>query len=272
MLSQACCICLIIASASCGHKAADPVGSNTLSMEIDSVYVCDSITDQSGIKITTSLSIVYPSKFMTTKAQTDILAGLISDAVFNIKETDFSKVAKGVVDDRLASYSLTQNGIDDSQEDETVPISRYDIHQSVGIAYHNFDILCIEKKSATIKDHKPSLSSSAFYSFDLIGKKRIALSDIFSDSDIPQINDLIKKQLLSKEKCGNTDQLADIGYFNVDNLSATDNFTLSDKGIIFHYNPLEIACYAVGAVNILIPFSDIEQYVLEQSPIARIIK
>lgn len=263
---------MILASASCGDRTSDTTGNNTLPIEVDSVSVKDSITDQSGIKITSSVSIVFPSKFMQSKSQTENLAILINNAVFNAKEADFNKMAQSVVDDRLASYSLTQSNIDESQEDETAPISRYDIRQAVGIAYHNFDLLCLEKKSATSKDCKLSLSSCSFYTFDLIGKKRISLSDIFSDSDIPQINDLIKNELLGKEKCSNTDQLADLGYFNADNLSATENFSLSDDGITFHYNPLEIACYAVGPVDIRIPFSDIEQYISEQSPLKRITK
>ena len=77
------------------------------------------------------------------------------------------------------------------------------------------------KNSTTSKDFKPSLASKSFYTFDLQSGKRVMLSDIFSETDILKINGLLQKQLLTDTKCGNSDQLADYGYFNADNLSAT---------------------------------------------------
>lgn len=272
-LCYAGCICLIAASASCGTGTASKSSDNSIQIGMDSIMVCDSITDQSGIKVTASFSATFPASFKNSKKEAGKLLSTINSAIFNTTDANMPDVAKKTVSDRLASYSSTAaDSIDESFEDETTPVSNFGIRLAVSPIYHNFDFLCLVKNSTTSKDFKPSLASKSFYTFDLQSGKRVMLSDIFSETDILKINDLLQKQLLTDTKCGNSDQLADYGYFNADNLSATENFSLTDNGISFHYNPLEIACYAVGEVCIFLPYKDLKQYINPQSPINRIVR
>ena len=270
-LRHACCICLIAVSVSCATDTASKSGDNNIQIGMDSIMVCDSITDQSGIKVTAAFSATFPSSFKNSKKETEKLLSVINSAIFNSTDANMPDVAKKTVSDRLASYSTSATDhVDESLEDETTPVSNFGIHLTVEPIYHNFDFLCLVKNSTTSKNLKPSLASKSFYTFDLQSSKRIMLSDIFSETDILKINSLLQKQLLTDAKCRNSDQLADFGYFNADNLSATENFSLTDNGISFHYNPLEIACYAVGEVCIFIPYKELRQYINPQSPINRI--
>jgi hypothetical protein len=40
------------------------------------------------------------------------------------------------------------------------------------------------------------------------------------------------------------------------------NFYLSEKGIVFHYDQYEIASYADGPIDVVIPFEDIKPFLL----------
>lgn len=271
-LSKFGCICLIAATFSCGAVKSGESGDNSLILKMDSIHMCDSITDASGISIVVTYDVSFPADFKQSKSETDKLRALLNTAILNNNESDMQKAVKAAVTDKLTSYTTSPaDPADESLEDETTPFRRFGIRQSVRPVFHSSDFLCITKTSTTSKDSKPSLQSKAYYTFDLISHKRIMLADIFSDNDIPNVNGLLKKQLLESTKCNNADQLADIGYFNADNLSATENFSLTDNSIVFHYNPLEIACYAVGEVNIALPFDEIRQYVSTESPINRLI-
>lgn len=42
------------------------------------------------------------------------------------------------------------------------------------------------------------------------------------------------------------DSLLELGYFDTEDIMATENFYLTDTGICWVYNPYEIACYATG--------------------------
>ena len=81
---------------------------------------------------------------------------------------------------------------------------------------------------------------------------------------------LLKAQLLADNKCKDADQLAEMGFFNIDNLCINENFSISEDAITFFYNPLEIACYAVGEVSVAIPFEKIQEYIKKDSPICRL--
>ena len=64
----------------------------------------------------------------------------------------------------------------------------------------------------------------------------------------------------------------DLGYFDTEDIMATENFYLTDTGICWVYNPYEIACYATGQTSIEIPFKEIDSYILPDSPVRRLIK
>ena len=82
--------------------------------------VCDSITDQSGIKVTASFSATFPSSFKNSKKEAGKLLSTINSAIFNTTDANMPDVAKKTAGDRLASYSSTAaDPIDESLEDET---------------------------------------------------------------------------------------------------------------------------------------------------------
>ena len=91
--------------------------------------------------------------------------------------------------------------------------------------------------------------------------ERINLTDIFNDKDISIVSDLLKKRLIQQEKVSDQSQLIELGYFNIDNLSASNNFYFTDKGIVFCYEPFEIACYAIGEVEIELDYNVLKPYI-----------
>ena len=62
-------------------------------------------------------------------------------------------------------------------------------------------------------------------------------------------------------KLNNTDPLTDAGLSD-NKIKANDNFYVTTKGIGFSYSPYEIAAYAVGEINIFIPFSELSDCLL----------
>ena len=47
--------------------------------------------------------------------------------------------------------------------------------------------------------------------------------------------------------------------FHEENLELTDNFLLTNKGILFNYVPYEVAAYAIGEVSIFVPFAKLQE-------------
>lgn len=114
--------------------------------------------------------------------------------------------------------------------------------------------------------------SDFYYTIDLSNWHRVVLDDIFRPKSLDQVNRVLLDQLLKSLNLSTPDSLLELGFFDTENITANENFYLTDKGICWVFNPYEIACYATGQVRIEVPFKEIEMYMLPESPVRRLIK
>ena len=64
--------------------------------------------------------------------------------------------------------------------------------------------------------------------------------------------------------------LIDMGYFNLDNLIANNNFSIGDEGITWTFGIYDIACYSVGETVITLDYETLKPYILDNSEIAEL--
>ena len=95
----------------------------------------------------------------------------------------------------------------------------------------------------------------SYYIFDLKNNKLLTSQELFKANSCEAIIKL-QKEILKKEGREMDDLYAD-GY------RCDANFYLSEKGIVFHYDQYEIACYADGPIDVVIPFEDIKPFFLK---------
>jgi hypothetical protein len=89
------------------------------------------------------------------------------------------------------------------------------------------------------------------------------LNEVFSNT--AKLTQLVEAKFRAQLKVPAKSSLTDAGYFFTDDrFILPKNFILSDKGIQFHYNTYEVACYAQGPIDILISYQDLgELYLLQ---------
>jgi hypothetical protein len=96
----------------------------------------------------------------------------------------------------------------------------------------------------------------SYFVFDRDVGMRISLSDLVRKDAGPALKELINRELRLYKKIGPGDSLKQALFF-VDEAEPTENCFLSPQGLGFHWDPYEIASYAEGYVEILIPYADI---------------
>lgn len=92
--------------------------------------------------------------------------------------------------------------------------------------------------------------------YDVLNKKRLQVGDIFK-ADSATLQQLIESQYRIDNHLKPNDDLTDI-YDNT--LPLTDNFYFNDIGVCFAYNPYEVAPYARGIIEVLIPYEKLGKY------------
>jgi hypothetical protein len=108
--------------------------------------------------------------------------------------------------------------------------------------------------------------TTSFYSLHVGTAERITEKDIFTEDSEKDIADLIVKEICVQYGVDDPIQLEEKGFFNVNEILPNGNFYLDDKGITYVFNTYEIAAYAVGAIEVHLPYAKIKHFLLSGSP------
>jgi hypothetical protein len=102
-----------------------------------------------------------------------------------------------------------------------------------------------------------------YTSADLTSNKVLALDNIITEGGKKQLRTLLEKNFRKQYNLKPTDSLTDEGGLFENKIEPNKNFYITGKGIGFCYNPYEIGPYAMGEIDIFIPFTDLKNYLKE---------
>ncbi|KAA6349717.1 hypothetical protein EZS27_002877 [termite gut metagenome] len=98
-----------------------------------------------------------------------------------------------------------------------------------------------------------------FLNIDLTKMRPLGLDDIFKGNNYKNIlTDLLWNQLMVDNKVNTRSELENMGYGSTSGeLVPTENFYLNREGITFYFNVYEFAPYALGPVEITLPYNSV---------------
>ena len=138
----------------------------------------------------------------------------------------------------------------------------YEYFAKNNILYNAHGILSYSCYVYTFTGGAHGMNTTSCYVYDVYENQEIGINSIFKEESLPNVLSLIKEQLALHEGA----ESIDMSYVNV-----TENFYADETGIHWIYNPYEIAPYAVGSIEVVLPYSKIENYFLENTPIKSIL-
>ncbi|MEN9323684.1 MAG: hypothetical protein RL699_1464 [Bacteroidota bacterium] len=99
--------------------------------------------------------------------------------------------------------------------------------------------------------------------FNPANGKTYKLPEVFTDAH--KLTQLVETKFRVQLKIPAKSSLTEAGYFFADDTFVLPkNFIFSDKGIQFHYNTYEVACYAQGPIDVLISYDEVGNLFLLQ--------
>ncbi len=93
-------------------------------------------------------------------------------------------------------------------------------------------------------------------SYDWAQKKVLKLTDVFQPKFEKTVNAALANALRRQFNLKKNDPLKSILFDN--SIQSTTNFCITQKGILFLYNPYEIAAYAYGEIELFVPFEEVK--------------
>lgn len=153
--------------------------------------------------------------------------------------------------------------IDDVNSDfEVLDNDRLSVDMNVDVApcFNAQSLLSMCRTSTTRYNNEEPSTEHTFYNVNLATMKRITLDDIFREEALPALNNLLKQQLVAGAGAKDVNDMLELGYFNLDNLTANNNFKITPEGLTWVYLPLEIACFRVGETQISLSYDELADF------------
>lgn len=99
-------------------------------------------------------------------------------------------------------------------------------------------------------------SNLSYYTFDRETGKPLVLTDMISDTTA--LLQVVEKAFREQQELLPQNNLEERGYFLRDGqFFLPANVGMSRRGLVFHYNPYEIAAYALGPIEVIVPYEQL---------------
>lgn len=110
---------------------------------------------------------------------------------------------------------------------------------------------------------------AALESFDLATGEPLALEDLLAADAVARLEALGERQFRKAREIPETESLEEAGFwFEDDRFHLPDNFAVTGDGLVFVYNPYEVAPYVFGPTRITLPWSELQGLLLPGAPVA----
>ncbi|HKG05910.1 MAG TPA: DUF3298 domain-containing protein [Pedobacter sp.] len=104
-----------------------------------------------------------------------------------------------------------------------------------------------------------------YLNYNTENHQEILLDSLLIPGTEPRLNSIAEQIFRKNEKLSPTASLKDGYFFDNDIFKLNNNFTITDKGLKFLYNPYEIKAYVYGTTELIIPFKDLKGMVKPNS-------
>lgn len=237
-------LCLCACSEGKNEKVAE-VNCDTVSLATINLHDTTSFLVLGGkmCEISADMAISYP-KMYVDKEKTEILQRLFSTIILGVSADSVSLATAfpQCMENLIARYK----GIDDNYNEEIGEFD-YEVMTDCKLSvktypmYNNAGLLGFCKEESAIVNGEYPLVRHFYYAFDLNKLCRIELSDLFSEENSSKVAEMMKDKLRADFNVLNDDELANMGYYNFDNIEPVDNFYVTTDSIIWNFLPRELS-------------------------------
>lgn len=106
--------------------------------------------------------------------------------------------------------------------------------------------------------------ATLYHNYDPVNKKALTLTDVVSDENYDELNQLAES-IFRKQEGLTPEQTLDDYFFEDNTFKLNENFTLTKDGLLFLYNIYEIKPYADGTTELIIPAEEVRPLLTEKA-------
>lgn len=240
------------------------------------VFSCIETTDTAAYRLSASsicqvvvkTKVEYPTSYIdsisTINLQT-LFARTVLDS--SIDSVGLEGTIRGYASGLTALYGENEDEVKLSSAKPFTEGERIAATVTISSVYNHYGVLTFCREVSTQSGNDAKTISRTYTSLSLKTMKAIGLHDIFSDESMPVLSEMIKQRLIDQNGVRSEQELINLGYFSLDNVSVNDNFRITQDGIIWTFPVMEIACNSLGEVEVELEYNQLKPYIVRQSMI-----
>lgn len=265
----------------CLSSCFDKMKKNTGALRFDNIRINETahlFNDTAKPACNISINFTYPVK-SSDKILKDSLSAYLISICFGEKfygeqpEEVANQFAQNYIDEyrRDLEPMYLEDEKDKDNERSIKAWYSYYKHIESKVQFYEKDLLVYRVDYNEYTGGAHGMYATTYVNMDLTQMKPLHLDDLFITEYKEPLTDLIWNQLMTDNQVKTREELEDLAYGSTGEIAPTDNFYLHTKGITFHYNVYEITPYAMGAVEVTLPFSAIE-HLLGNNPVLKTLR
>ncbi len=260
--------------ASCSKSSPGGGGQPAVAVKSQQLSDASSFTLSNGERcsIVAEATIDYPVTG-TNGVAVDSLQRLFAAYVLESGDSlSLQEAMRQVVANSMHQYDFMEEPMTEAVADEAAEMNtlKYVTSTRVAPIYNKNGVVTFERVDVVKKNDKVTSVTHRYYSFDVENQTYIDVNRLFRDDAVADVCQLLRQQLLAQNNATGNEQLNDMGYFNVENITVTRNFFFDDKGVTWSDLPNELAVEAVGEPRITVPYADLSDYKCDDSILDRL--
>ena len=271
-------LAVIVLLSSCGKAKSSKSEDSKPAVIVKTQQVSDnsSFTMSNGERCTivADATIDYP---VTTGegAHVDSLLRLFAAHVLESGDTlSLQEAMRQVVANSMHQYDFMKEPVDRDEGDEEtsddMTTLKYATSTRISPIYNKHGVVTFERVDVVKKNDKVTSVTHRYYSFDVETQTFIGVNRLFRDDALADVCSLLRQQLMAQNNVNGNEQLNDLGYYNVENITVTSNFYFDENGVTWSYLPNELAVEAVGEPKITVPYGELSDYKCDNSVIDKV--
>ncbi len=215
-------------------------------------------------------TVIYPQMkkgAAVDKINKQIIAALISH--YTTRSSRKVTNLDGLIEDFIDRYKEEEKNF--AQVDATTKPS-WTHYNEILVVFNAHHILSLQFRTSIAESgEKPPVELIEYENFDMNTGQLLKLEDIFIKDYKPKLA-IIAEEIFRKQYGFAANQPMKGFTFKNGFFELNHNFTLNKKGIMFRYNPYEIAAYSTGATHIFIPFENIKNLINWNNVVGELMK
>lgn len=212
------------------------------------------IYDANGdILFEAKINVDYPKKGFPAEILSSIQEVLVTDLFgddFSSKKKD--SIANAYMETAYKEYTLEKQGVE-GISDYTY---RYQEFLNGAVEYMNQEFLSYKMVQYRFAGGAHGLETTTFITFDLANGTQVTQSDIFISGFEEPVREILVKKLQKKF----LERGSDMNNLWKDQISPNDNFSLSEDGVKYWFNPYEIAPYCENSTCVTLTYEELKHW------------